>query len=280
MSSISRRQFLSWLATGASISLLPALSRAESLSHLNMPALPLPPSIMLHSRHHAFLPVLVDWLVSNGWQGISYLDFERALMGETALPPKPIILSIDDLTMTPGGYSYPYFVEMKEALVRAGFGGVFSVVTNSHMEQDDSRWQEVAAWWDDGIELASHSASHTNLDNPDIKPEDFHFEIVESVQMIEDRTGHRVRSFVTPFGSGYDRPTATLHPQVRAACQAAGIRFVVGIVDGRSDLSMYPASDKLLYVGRATPGTDNSLDGTIYTLGTWDQYAHTRNPVQ
>ncbi len=262
---LSRRQLLQWLGTGASISLLgtlPTLAQATA----TLAPLPIPPSLMLHSRHRWLLPKILAWMVDEGYQGITYLDYERALMGTQLLPSKPVIISIDDIAMDRGNPAFHYFVAMKESLTEAKFRGVFGIITRTNMEQSDERWAEVAKWVNDGIEFATHTTNHPPMNNLTQAQSDV--EIVDSVTLIERYIPQKVRTLITPFGSGYTTEQG-IFPHITASCQTAGIRFVVGIIEGRQAIARPLGEKDVMYVGRTKPGLSDTLEGTIYEMNNW-----------
>lgn len=228
---------------------------------------PVPPILMLHSRHRWLLPRLLDALIKEDYTGITFADLEAALDG-AALPANPVIITIDDLCMVKGSPSFETFVAMKDSLVERDFKGAFSIVTIPDKPQNDTWWDDLAGWHEQGIELTTHTSNHLNLDDPTLTVDEFRDEISGSAAFIQDRTGQPVRALVTPFGSGYDRPNDVVTPPVAQACAAANIPFVVGIVEGREPISR-PAADGVIYLGRVPPGVDNTVGGAMYEVRNW-----------
>lgn len=270
--SLTRREFIQWLTTsitfiGGEI-LLPTLASRDEIR-----TIPAPPSLMLHSRHRWLLPDIVNWLIADGFTGMTYLDLDRVLNAEIELPEKPIIITIDDIAMDKGNPNFETFAAMHDTLVQANFAGVFGVITRPDWQQSDERWAQVAAWTQQHIELANHTASHTMLDNPRWMEADYEIEIVASAQTIAQYTGQAVKTLITPYGSGYHQQRNEVNPAVVAACQRAGIRFVVGIVEGRQPLPLNPAHDDVLYLGRTVPGPDNTLSGAQEGIARWNYWS-------
>jgi peptidoglycan/xylan/chitin deacetylase (PgdA/CDA1 family) len=270
---LSRRAVLRGLVIGAALwssSTLPIFAQETPL--------PVPPTLMLHSRHRWLLVDVVEWLVKDGYQGITYRQLEQALLGNFVMPTKPILITIDDLAMDRANKAYDDFVAMKETLVAAGFGGVFGIITRPNRTQDEERWAEVATWQMDNIELATHTSEHTVLDNPDFTAAEYDAEVLNSVQMITAKTGYRVRSLITPYGSGYNRYTNEVNPQVYAAAARANLRFIVGILDGRQPLPLHPTAETLYYVGRTTPVQNGWLRSVKASIANW--YVHAEEQAQ
>jgi len=229
----------------------------------------MPPTIMLHSRHARLLPRLIDALAAEGYEGVTFRDLEYTLCQDASLPPKAVMLTIDDLSMVRGNPSFETFRGMKDALVERGWRGVFGVITGPHLPQNEVWWDEVAVWGEQGIELATHTAYHSNLNDPALTAEDFEAEIVGSAQTICQRTGQPVHALVTPFGSGYNRTTGALHPLICAMCQQARIRFVSGIVEGHGPLPASVGDSDVIYTGRVPPGIDGTLESTLFEVHHW-----------
>lgn len=265
MTSLSRRHFLKAIL-GASIAL--AVPHIPSALAFDMPAT-VPPSVMLHSRHWRVLPDLLTNLRDLGYNGITYIEWEQALLGNVSLPPQPVILSVDDLSCEIGNPAFRYFKRMKNDFVENGFKAVFGIITRPNLKHDPDRWTEVASWVDEGIELATHTSYHSNLDNPKFTGDDYQVEIADSAVMITEKTDQVVRSLITPYGSGYDVEHQTLNPHVLAACRTANLRFMVGITTGQRHVHVDTEAGDVIYTGRANPGNEYPVNDTLYYVKYW-----------
>ncbi len=265
MAQLTRRQFLKSLAGMGAIAAMPKLALAFDMT----PDIYTPPAVMLHSRHWRVLPDLLAQLRDLGYSGITYRDWEDMLMGRGTLPDKPVILSVDDLSLEVGNPAFKYFKGMKDHFVNYGFKAVFSIITRPNLKQNSDRWTEVSTWVNEGMELATHTAYHSNLDNPKFTTLDYHTEIIDSAAMIEQQTGQPVRALVTPYGSGYDIDTHTLNPNVLEACREANLRFIVGISTGIRHVHADNQAGDVIYCGRANPGTDHTINDTLYYIQYW-----------
>jgi peptidoglycan/xylan/chitin deacetylase (PgdA/CDA1 family) len=261
---ISRRDFLKW--GGAA---LLSVTMQPWGSPKGAQEIPAPPIFMLHSRHRGLLPRLLDALIGEGYQGITFLDLEQALSGRLELPPQPILITIDDLELARGEPGFEAFTAMKDALVERQFKGVFALITAPQAQQNDDWWAEIATWPAQGIEFATHTAYHSNLDNPTFTADDYYEEIVVSARVIRARAASPVTALVTPYGSGYDYAADSIRPGVLQACQEAHLRFVVGIVGGRVPIPLNPPPDAVIYLGRMPPGIDGTVDSSLYELHHW-----------
>jgi hypothetical protein len=257
MTTLTRRQFLKNTLAGIAMFALRDIP-------LTTETLTIPPALMLHSRHHEQLPELLEMLSERGYMGINYHDLLRASKGEIRLPKKPILISIDDITMVKGNPGFKIFRKMKNALVSYGFRGSFAVITRPDLPQDEDLWAEAAEW--QGISLESHTSYHSNLDNPNFTEVDYQAEIVDSTALIEQYTGKSVSALITPFGSGYDAVNGYVKEPILAACQDARLPFVVGIVGGRGVL---PPTEHTAYMGRATMGLDDRNASGLFEVENW-----------
>lgn len=253
---------------------------------------PVPPSLMLHSSdaHPDFLPQLLEQLNEAGFTAVTYRGW-RQLVLENRMPAKPIILSIDDISMASHACSaFPTFVQMKESIRAAGMTAVFGVITEpvingaSRREQDEGRWDVVRRWLDEGFELATHTSYHSNFNakdsgpRPDFTAVDYEAEIVRSAHLIEAKLAERgldypVKSLIMPYGSGYSYKLtpSQVHLGIVQACRQTHIEFVIGIAQGRTPLSVYSLLDaqELAYVGRVPPAYLADSDGRSIPYADW-----------
>lgn len=236
-----------------------------------------PPSLMLHSRdgREIFTEMLLSSLITNNYLPITYLDWVRQTDNGNS-QGKPVILSVDDITMAQGNGSFETFRRMKEWYEEAGIKAVFGVITRPDLPQDESRWDEVAEWVRQGFELATHTSYHSNFNaadttaRRDFGDQDYRAEIVASAQMIEEEMrkrgiDYKVRTLITPYGSGYSRqqPNPGVHQQILNACAKTNIRIVVGIVGGREPVVLNPdeKNKEIVYVGRTPPFYTQNAEG-------------------
>lgn len=237
-----------------------------------------PPTLMLHSRDnvYAFQNTLIKKLKLNNYATTTYQAWEQAVANGTP-HDRRVILTIDDISMSKGNRSFASFRQMYETYKAAGMVTVFAVITRPDLPQDEARWDEVASWVREGFELATHTSYHTNLNltdstpRPDLTEADYTAEIVDSATLIEEKMrargiDYKVRTLVTPFGSGYSyaQPIHEIDPAVVAACAKTNIKFVVGMVDGKLPIeraSLEPGNNDLVYLGRTPPFYEKDTSG-------------------
>ncbi len=245
--------------------------------------IPVPPSIMLHARqaHLDNLDRLLDWLAERSYTPITYRKLWARLTDSQPMPAKPVILTIDDLTMVRGSSNFAFIGKMVDILIRRETPAVLGVITkpvfvNSNNEtiqisdQDDALWATAAEWAGHGLEFATHTESHQNLAAVGLDADDYQREIGGSAAMIAERLGQPVITLVLPFGNGtIDVQQGTLIDPIISACHDAGIGMVVGVAGGRKPLMPTSADEQPIYfVGRVGPQT-NDFDGIYWEIEHW-----------
>jgi len=117
------------------------------------------------------LVVLLEWLAGNGWTAISLDDIERARNGGAPLPPKAVLITVDDGLGSLYTRVYPLAVAYRMPVVAALVGQWMDVPAGGKVHYGERElpreafitWQQAremqASGW---IEFASHSdAMHT-----------------------------------------------------------------------------------------------------------------------
>ena len=186
--------------------------------------LTLPPSLTpepqwsLHGPGEVTVPILVyhhiDFSPSNGRYYVSPAEFERqmyllhkwgyktisvellvtAIKKGALLPPRPILLTFDDGTLSTFNNAFPI-------MRKYNFTGTTYIIYNyigaeNYMNVDKLR-ELVAAGW----EIGSHSLSHENLTE---NPKHQNNEIIESRRRLQSLLDVPILSFAYPFGA-YDK---------------------------------------------------------------------------
>jgi hypothetical protein len=283
---INRRDFLKMLGAAGSYAFLP-MDGGRLAPPMPPMQVNIPPSLMLHSQDGTsdFLPRLLECLHQDGFATTTYQAWRQGLLTNEPIP-NPVILSIDDISLARSGCaSFSTFVQMKEWIKAAGGTAVFGVITQPvingqpQREQDETRWDMMQAWVEEGFELATHTSYHSNFNavdtgpRPDFRAVDYEAEIVQSAQLIETKLGERqidykVETLIMPYGSGYSYqyPQPEIHPGIVTACQQTNIKFVIGIAAGREPLLRQAFDDPqaTLYLGRIPPATVTDTDGRQY----------------
>ena len=297
MQQLSRREFLKSLGGVLMMGILPTLP-AINPDSLVEPQIPIPPSLMLHSQHGKgrFLPEILELISTNGFTTTTYKAWlESVRLGRPI--PKPIIISIDDLTLAKDvTYAWQTFAGMKSTLQDFGMVATYGVITTPLVNemvmrlQDAERWDLMVAWVSEGFELASHTSFHSCFSNKysapraDFDQDDYDAEICDSANLIERELANRgisysVETLILPFGSGYSYmdPEPQVHAGIIRACQKTNIRMIAGIPQGREPfaLNQLTSTNEPLYMGRLGPiaSAEGSIDiaGTATLLNQWSQ---------
>jgi peptidoglycan/xylan/chitin deacetylase (PgdA/CDA1 family) len=142
-------------------------------------------------------------LKENGIEVISMDDFLAWRRGEKNIPPKAALIGIDDGYIS--GYTtawpilqklgYPFTMYIYTDYVKGGprSGG------------QSMTWEQLAEMRDAGVDIGSHTISHTALNAKKGKTEEQYLEwlrqeLAESKRMIEQQLGIQVKSLAYPYG--------------------------------------------------------------------------------
>ena len=136
------------------------------------------------------------YLAENGYTTIDFYEMSQAIVGETELPEKPVILTFDD------GHR-DHYTEAFPILQEFGLKGNFFVVT----EFVDLGYEAYMTWTmiremaQAGHRIEPHTKTH-----PDLRGQSYDYlvyQILGSIQTLEYHIGYRPRFFAFP-GGGYD----------------------------------------------------------------------------
>lgn len=119
------------------------------------------------------------------------------------LPPKPVIITIDD------GYSDAYS-QAFPILQKFGSQAVFYVITNRVGQDGFMSWpqiQEMAAY---GMTFGSHTLDHVDLTETALSTERLNGELVKSKQVLDGQLGRPVTDFCYPSGQYNDATIAAV----------------------------------------------------------------------
>ena len=138
----------------------------------------------------------LTWLREAGYHSISLDQLNQALTLGAPLPPKPVILSFDD------GHREHYSIVLP-LLQEAGFTATFFIIIDRAEMRDPEHMnrEQVVAMATAGMEVASHSRSHSDLAGRD--RDQLVYELLGSRESLEAWTGAAPVALSWPFGS-YD----------------------------------------------------------------------------
>jgi len=143
---------------------------------------------------------------------ISMQDFLAWRRGEKTIPPKSVLITIDD------GYLSGYEVGLP-ILKEYHFPATYFIYTNFVNKGGKSMtWDQITELRDAGMEIGSHTVSHFDLRHKPKTSNDYDAwlkdEVETSKQILEEKLGIKVATIAYPYGYNNEK--------VRAAVQAAG----------------------------------------------------------
>ncbi len=162
-------------------------------------------------------------LREEGYESISLYDLALALQIGQPLPPKPVIITLDD------GYRDAY-TEAFPRLRQYGFTATVFVITGYLDEERPEylTWDQVVEMEAAGMSMEPHSYTHVDLRGKDV--DHIVWQVLRSKESLEARTGKTVRFFCYPSG-GHDELTVRV---LESAHYWGGVTTSQGIIH-RSD---------------------------------------------
>ena len=138
----------------------------------------------------------LQYLVDNGYEAIDLYDLSLAIVNKRELPPKPVIITLDDGYRDNYENAFPILKEM-------GLTATFFIPTDFIDKGDPNymTWEMVEEMAEAGMRPESHSKTH-----PDLRDQERDFlvwEILGSQETLEAHIGYRPRYFAYP-GGRYD----------------------------------------------------------------------------
>jgi peptidoglycan/xylan/chitin deacetylase (PgdA/CDA1 family) len=184
-------------------------------------------------------------LHDGGYHTIHQAQLFDALYKGAPLPPKPIIISVDD------GYVDDVRTILPD-LERLHMVATFFVITGRMTEPGFLSADQIRELDRAGMDVGDHTAHH--LDLPQLTQAELQGEIGGSKHVLESVVGHPVYYFAYPFGAFDDR--------VVQEVRAAGFSMAYTTAGGTSESTSAPLTMPRLHVGRAeTAGGLTSLLG-------------------
>ncbi|HUO70141.1 MAG TPA: polysaccharide deacetylase family protein [Solirubrobacteraceae bacterium] len=182
---------------------------------------------------------------SAGYHTISQAQLFEALYKGAPLPPKPIIISVDD------GY-VDDVTRILPALERFHMVATFFVITGRMTEPGFLSAAQIRRLDAAGMDVGDHTAHHVDLRV--LTPSELQMETAGSRQVLEHVLGHPVYFFAYPFGAYNDN--------VVAAVKGAGFTMAYTTAGGTTESTSAPLTMPRIHVGRAeTPSGVLSLLG-------------------
>ncbi|MHB0856494.1 MAG: polysaccharide deacetylase family protein [Anaerolineae bacterium] len=135
----------------------------------------------------------MEWLASQRWSSITPAQLADYFQG-TPLPPKPIIISMDDGYKEVATVAWPVFQ-------RTGLRPVLFIIPTHCGYKAYLDWPDLEALVADGVAIGSHTYDHVDLRKA--SDADLQHQLGDSRTVLEDKLGVRVNAFCYPYGS-YD----------------------------------------------------------------------------
>ncbi len=181
---------------------------------------------------------------------IPMADFLAWRRGEKSIPERAIVITIDD------GYDDTYSLAWP-ILKEFAYPFTFYVYTDYISKGGRSiTWEELAEMQAAGVDIASHTVSHSNLAKPSTKnlrglayPEWLEEELAGSRKVIGEKLGIDIKTLAYPYGINNDT--------VRAAAEAAGYEIAFNVVGEKALHDSTPMS-----VGRYIVQSDKDFTFT------------------
>ncbi len=180
-----------------------------------------------------------------GYHPITQAQLFHALYAHGALPPKPIIISVDD------GY-VDDVTRILPALQRFHMIATFFVITGRMAEPGFLTADQIRQLDRAGMDVGDHTAHHVDLRL--LTPSELQAETAGSRRVLERVLGHPVYFFAYPFGD--------YNADVLAAVRTAGFTMAYTTADGTTESAAAPLTMPRIHVGRSeTPSGLLSLLG-------------------
>jgi peptidoglycan/xylan/chitin deacetylase (PgdA/CDA1 family) len=173
-------------------------------------------------------------LVDHGYHAITQTQLFRALYQHAALPPHPVIISVDD------GYVDDVRTILP-VLQRLHLVGTFFVITGRMTEPGFLSAAQIRQLDRAGMDVEDHTAHHVDLRL--LTGTELQAETAGSRQVLEHVVGHPVYAFAYPFGY--------YNSQVIAAVRGAGFTFAYTTDGGITETTASPFTFPRIHVGRS-----------------------------
>jgi len=169
-----------------------------------------------------------------GYHTIHQSQLFDALYKGAALPPKPIIISVDD------GYVDDVRTILPD-LERWHMVATFFVITGRMQLPGFLTAEQIRELDRAGMDVGDHTAHH--LDLPELTPAELRAETAGSKRVLEGVLGHPVYFFAYPFGA--------YNSAVLDALRAAGFSLAYTTAGGTTESTADPLTLPRIHVGRA-----------------------------
>jgi peptidoglycan/xylan/chitin deacetylase (PgdA/CDA1 family) len=166
--------------------------------------------------------VQMDWLSLHGYHPVTFNQVRAYFAGTEALPPRPIVITLDD------GYRDLYTTAYP-ILKAHSFTAVAYIVPNFVGQPAYATRDQIVQMDHDGFEIASHTMNHANLAK--LSYGSAMYELTQSKRWLEGLVGHPVLDFAYPSG----KFTSQTVFAVQQAGYDTAVTEEVSIVHSRAD---------------------------------------------
>jgi peptidoglycan/xylan/chitin deacetylase (PgdA/CDA1 family) len=206
-----------------------------------MPAVGLPDLIVDPANFAAELQALHD----GGYRAITQAQLFGALYHGKPLPPKPVLISVDD------GYVDDVRTILPD-LARLHMVATFFVITGRMTEPGFLTADQIRQIDRAGMDVGDHTAHHVDLRQ--LSSAQLQAETGGSRRTLESVLGHPVYFFAYPFGAFNDRVVQSVH--------RAGFTMAYTTAGGITESTAAPLTMPRIHVGRG-----ESPSGLLSVLG-------------
>jgi len=175
----------------------------------------------------------MDYLAAHNYSVISLSELLKGLR-DSQLPPKPVVITIDDGFKSSFTLAYPI-------LKKYNFPATLFLYTNFIEKNSFSlTWEEIREMTKNNIEIGSHTLSHCNLlrykknENYETYLARIRREIILSKEILESKIGGKVKFFAYPYGV-YD-------PQIKNLAIQSGYEGILNANSMNNTLNAHPFS--------------------------------------
>lgn len=152
----------------------------------------------------AYFDQQMNYIATHGYTTITAEQLIMALRNHTGVPPKSIVVTLDDGYQDNYDFAYPIFQKyhlIGNLMVATGLLG--GVGNNTYYT-----WDELKQMVGSGLIYATdHTWSHYSMGSS--TPEKDQMEIMTAKQQLESNLGKQQTVFTYPYGTGYNNPRVT-----------------------------------------------------------------------
>ncbi len=133
----------------------------------------------------------MDYLSQEGYNSISLDNLVNYIAKKVSLPPKPIIVTFDDGSLSNYTLAYPI-------LKKLGFVATFFITTDWIGRPNQLIWEHIKEMDYGGMDFGSHGVTHRHLSELD--PKEITFELKRSKEVLEQNLGKQINFLSIPGG--------------------------------------------------------------------------------